>query len=688
MAGFHFYNIKQLTIEMRGNNLFSKCFFWGKGALLAFFILTNTGLSQTDANAPVFGVDYFPKMMTYTAPNKAYTLEPYGIDAIVSVGPFDNIRATTVAGFGEPHILVNPTNPLNFVAGDNRAVVSSSNIYVTNDGGLNWSNVSTGSSQGDPVFAFDHNGWAYYTVLFNGVRVWRSTNGGTSWSNLGNAFSTASNVTDKQWVAGDQTNGTYSNYLYLTYSDFTTQVAIKFYRSTNNGSSWTGPTTLYGPGSAQGSNVEVGPDGKVYAVWYGSGGASLRMSTDGGSSWTTSQTIAAYTEPGVLHSSGRLVLKGDIRVNGFPQIAVDKSGGPFNGNVYLNYSANSPGPDNADVYVVRSTNGGVNWNTFTPTKINDDATLFDQWMSDISVDNQGRVWVFWYDSRNDPGNLWTEAYGSVSTDGGATFSPNFKISNQPFNPNVVKQSQGSGQAYYIGDYQSISGSTITLPFWMDGRQNSMMDYTATLPDFGIDFSGPDTLYSNVNASVGKPTDIPVLGPYAGSVQFTHTISPTPGAGSIGITFTPNPLTSFPSSVNIQADVSATVPFGTYDIIVTGTDNSISPPRVHTRTLKLIVSNLVGIGNNSQIPDQFALQQNYPNPFNPSTSIAYSIPQQSFVTLKVYDMLGREVASLVNELKQAGNYNVQLNASDLSSGVYYYRIKAGDFVETRRMVLMK
>lgn len=671
---------------MRGNHsLKQKYGSLGTAVLLFLIIFTNSGISQTDANAPVFGVDYFPKKMAFVE-SLVHTPVPYGIDAIVSVGPFDNIKATTTPGFGETHILVNPRNPQNFVAADNRAVISSTNIYVTNDAGLNWSNVATSTSQGDPVFAFDSLGRAYYTVLFNGVRVWRSTNGGANWTNLGNAFSAAN--TDKQWVAADQTAGPFSNYLYMAYSDFGSPVTIKVYRSTNGGTSWVGPTTMFGPGNAQGANVEVGPDGKVYVCWYGSGGTSLRMSTDGGVTYSPAFTIAAYSEPGVSHSSGRLVLKGDIRVNGFPQIAVDKSNSSFRNNVYLTYPANSPGPDNADIYVVKSTNGGANWNTFTPLKINDDATLTDQWMSDISVDDQGRVWVFWYDSRNDPGNLWTEAYGSVSTDGGATFSPNFKISNERFNPNTVKQNQGDH--YYIGDYHSISGKTTTLPFWMDGRQNNMHDYAAQLPDFGIGFAGPDSMYSNVTGSVGKQMDILTMGPYTGSVQFTSSVTPTPGTGSIGIVFTPNPLTSFPGPVNVQANVSG-VPVGNYSINVTGTDNSYTPPRVHTRTLTLIVNTTVGIGNQGEIPNKFGLEQNYPNPFNPSTSISYGIPKQSFVSLKVYDMLGREVASLVNELKEAGNYSVDFNSAtvgNLSSGVFYYRIQAGDFVETRRMVLMK
>lgn len=91
---------------------------------------------------------------------------------------------------------------------------------------------------------------------------------------------------------------------------------------------------------------------------------------------------------------------------------------------------------------------------------------------------------------------------------------------------------------------------------------------------------------------------------------------------------------------------------------------------------------------SSIPSEFNLAQNYPNPFNPSTVISYRLPVSGDVTLKVYDLLGREVAELVNEEKPAGTYEVTFDASGLSSGVYYYKITAGDYSETKKMVLLR
>jgi len=85
---------------------------------------------------------------------------------------------------------------------------------------------------------------------------------------------------------------------------------------------------------------------------------------------------------------------------------------------------------------------------------------------------------------------------------------------------------------------------------------------------------------------------------------------------------------------------------------------------------------------------FELSQNYPNPFNPVTSIQYSVSSRQFVTLKVYDALGNEIMTLVNEEKPAGNYEVEFNGTGFSSGVYFYKLSAGSFVETKKMILMK
>ena len=88
------------------------------------------------------------------------------------------------------------------------------------------------------------------------------------------------------------------------------------------------------------------------------------------------------------------------------------------------------------------------------------------------------------------------------------------------------------------------------------------------------------------------------------------------------------------------------------------------------------------------PTDYALQQNYPNPFNPVTTITYSLPIKSQVELVIYNALGETVTQIVNEEKEAGRYKVKFSATTLPSGIYFYRIQAGSFVETKKMILMK
>ncbi len=114
-----------------------------------------------------------------------------------------------------------------------------------------------------------------------------------------------------------------------------------------------------------------------------------------------------------------------------------------------------------------------------------------------------------------------------------------------------------------------------------------------------------------------------------------------------------------------AYVGSEIAFGEFSIGVTSTDNS-----------------------ENVLPSEYSLEQNYPNPFNPTTTIRYSIPENGFVILKIYNAIGQEVVTLINEIKHVGNYNLQFNASSLPSGIYFYQIKAGKFVETKKMILLK
>jgi hypothetical protein len=120
--------------------------------------------------------------------------------------------------------------------------------------------------------------------------------------------------------------------------------------------------------------------------------------------------------------------------------------------------------------------------------------------------------------------------------------------------------------------------------------------------------------------------------------------------------------------------------------VDGEQRHAATPDIGADEMWLVID---GVGDDvAAVPERFALGQNYPNPFNPETEIGFRIAEVGFVSLKVFDVLGREVATLVNEEKQLGTYSVQWDASGQASGVYFYRLQTGNFVDVKKLILLR
>ncbi len=133
----------------------------------------------------------------------------------------------------------------------------------------------------------------------------------------------------------------------------------------------------------------------------------------------------------------------------------------------------------------------------------------------------------------------------------------------------------------------------------------------------------------------------------------------------------------------KGDISEVI---VYDTVLSESERLAVEQYLHNKYNITITD--VADNQNGSLPEEFILNQNYPNPFNPSTKINYQIPATGIVSLKVYDVLGKEVATLVNEEKPVGSYEVNFNASQLSSGIYFFKLQAGSFVETKKMILIK
>lgn len=182
--------------------------------------------------------------------------------------------------------------------------------------------------------------------------------------------------------------------------------------------------------------------------------------------------------------------------------------------------------------------------------------------------------------------------------------------------------------------------------------------------------------------------------FGGSVGFVY--SPSSLLVTVGDTiewkgdFTMHPLssTTIPAGALSWHNGTGTV----FDYVVAGPGTYNYHCDVHFSfgMVGSFVAAVTSVDNdqNSRLPALFRLLQNYPNPFNPSTAIKYELPKASHVVLKVFNSLGQEVATIVDEFQEPGYKSMQFDASHLSSGVYFYRLQAGDFVATKRLLLLK
>ena len=140
-----------------------------------------------------------------------------------------------------------------------------------------------------------------------------------------------------------------------------------------------------------------------------------------------------------------------------------------------------------------------------------------------------------------------------------------------------------------------------------------------------------------------------------------------------------------------AKVFRYMPLAGPDTIFVGSTSFIyggSALAFNSQTFQSECYNITDIREGENYPEEYLLSQNYPNPFNPTTTIKYQIPDKSYVTLKVFNVIGKEVAKLVNEVKPGGNYEVEFKGSGLTGGVYFYIFKAGKFVQAKKMILLR
>ena len=350
----------------------------------------------------------------------------------------------------------------------------------------------------------------------------------------------------------------------------------------------------------------------------------------------------------------------------------------------------------------------------------------------IGIDS---AWVRWYKTSapgtvkqfkilNTSGNTFTALFNSVNADVNVGDIINYRIIAQD---NSLQHNRDSTALYNFPIIALVTAcvGTGTTPsnypfttFWMDGRtqmlftsaelnaQGLVANHWITKVGFNV-LTRDAAPMSGFNVKFQLTTATSLTGFVTTGTWFTgYTGSYTvPGTGQQNIDMQP-PYFVYNGTSNLLVEICydnsaytaystvastsiAGMTWGYYTdnaagcTMTGGTAQAIRPNTCFTATP---VTGIAPIGN--VLPTSYSLSQNYPNPFNPVTKINFALPKQGFVTLKIYDVLGREVKTLVNEVKSAGNFSVDFNASEFSSGVYFYKLESNGFSDIKRMMLIK
>ncbi|GMU96968.1 T9SS type A sorting domain-containing protein [Ignavibacterium album] len=500
----------------------------------------------------------------------------------------------------EVFITAHPTNPDVLFASANTIVFVpffvSEGIYVTTNGGNNWfgSDTCNGPNisfhQGDPGVSIDRYGRFILTRLgkqpFYGIYSHYSTDNGINWSPQ-KTITSEGEFEKASIVSDNNPTSPYYGRTYAAWVKLSGTFPVEFSFTDDISQSWNQILTINSfTQRSSGADIEIGINGEVFIAYalvsdispFNETAISFAKSIDGGTTWSVMNNV--FPINGI---NGTLPQKSNIRVNGLPRIAVDKSNSSNRGTIYIVTTQKNltPAGSDPDIILYKSTDNGLSWSG--GIRVNQDALNNGktQYFPAIDVDQYGGINIIYYDDRTTT-NDSASVFLSRSTDGGLTWS-DFNISDHNFKPQPIG---GLGQGYQGDNIDIVCVGDKMFPVWMDNSTGIYQIWTAAI--------------------------------------------------------------------------------------------SINPNNVED-AIDLITD--------------FRLFQNYPNPFNPSTRISWQSPVDGWQTLKIFDVLGNEVATLVNEFRPKGFYEINFSIAqwpeiNLKSGIYFYQLNTGEYTETKKMVLIR
>jgi hypothetical protein len=502
----------------------------------------------------------------------------------INYAQFRNIVIDDKGGPNEPSICISPKNPAQVVAGSNI-----DNYYFSSDTGKTWTKSRLSSDYGvwgDPAIICDTDGNFYFFHLSN-AEEWidrivsqKSIDGGKTWNSGTFMGHFSGKNQDKQWAIVDPKN----NNIYCTWTQFDDYGSsnkldssyILFSKSTDNGITWTtakrinktAGDCLDDDNTVEGAVPTVGTEGEIYVAWAGPEGIVFDRSLDHGETWLKDDIFVSDFPRGWNYE-----IPGIYRCNGLPITCCDLSDGQYRGNIYINWTDQRNGENDADVWLIRSKDKGDTWDT--PIRVNDDLPGRHQFFSWMTIDQStGFIYFIYYDRRNYSDNN-TDVYMAISKDGGSTFK-NIRISESPFIPN---------KNAFFGDYTNISAvNGIIRPIWtrMDNFKLSIL--TAIIEE------------ESLTATKQEPE------------------------------------------------------FSDY---------------------------------------YFELYDNNPNPYRDKTSISFKLKHSAKIDIKINDVFGNNIVDFIeNQQFEAGKHVLAIDNEQLklSPGIYFYTLKIGKKISTKKMIV--